>query len=58
MRFIVDEMPYWETDCPFYDPVTRHCKIDNSHCDYFDSIAGERLEEDCAWLTTSTFTIK
>lgn len=49
MKFIVDEMPFWESDCPFFDDGT--CKLDDCQCDYMTrNVAGERDSEDCRWL--------
>jgi hypothetical protein len=48
MKFLVDEMPFWETDCPFYDGCD--CTLDNDSCDYMKSNAGHRCAEDCRWL--------
>ena len=48
MKLLVDEMPYWINDCPFYD---GGCRIDRKHCDYMDRNAGYRIEEECRWLT-------
>lgn len=47
MKLLVDEMPYWINDCPFYD---GDCRIDRQHCDYMDRNAGYRIEEECRWL--------
>lgn len=50
MKFIVDEMPYWETDCPFYDCGKKQCKLDGGHCEYMGAKAGERCADECPWL--------
>ena len=50
MKFVVDEMPFWESDCPFYDG--DKCKIDGHECVYMKYPAGRRDPEDCEWLTT------
>ena len=50
MKFLVDEMPFWESDCPFYNGAK--CTLDNSTCIYMSYPAGHRDEQDCKWLTT------
>lgn len=50
MKFLVDEMPFWNTECPFFDGC--NCKLDNEFCDYMKEVAGSRCEEDCKWLKT------
>lgn len=49
MKFLVDEMPFWESDCPFYNGAK--CILDNSTCVYMSYPAGHRDEQDCEWLT-------
>lgn len=48
MKFIVDEMPFWDTDCPFF--MGGICKMDNEHCEYMEDDAGNRQCEKCRWL--------
>jgi hypothetical protein len=49
MKFIVDEMPFWETDCPFY--ADGGCACDGRECLYMTlNSAGHRDPEDCRWL--------
>lgn len=48
MKFLVDEMPFWNTDCPFYNG--RSCQLDDDFCEYMDSCAGHRCDEGCRWL--------
>lgn len=54
MKFIVDEMPFWESDCPFYEAGRCYeegkCKLDKEDCDYMMAPAGRREPEDCRWL--------
>ena len=33
MRFIVDELPSYESDCPFYDLEAMACKLDGKERD-------------------------
>ena len=49
MKFVVDEMPFWENDCPFYGG--NKCKLDGHECLYMKYPAGRRDPEDCEWLT-------
>lgn len=49
MKFIVDELPFWRDDCPFFECDT--CKLDDCQCDYMiENVAGERNPENCRWL--------
>ena len=49
MKLFVDEMPFWESDCPFFED--DYCRLDGCQCDYMiKNIAGERCSEDCRWL--------
>lgn len=36
-RIVVDEMPEYEWECPFYDDTWEnpHCRLDESMCTYF-----------------------
>lgn len=52
MKFVVDEMPYWQTDCPFYEIGTGKCTLGGDHCSYMEANAGSRDAEECPWLTT------
>lgn len=50
MKFIVDEMPYFKSDCPFYESGTGMCvcACDRKfECDYF---ATGRNPDFCLWL--------
>lgn len=53
MKILVDEMPFWEDDCPFYNQFEGHCKLDGFCCEYMKPTAGNRCEEDCRWLKTA-----
>ena len=44
MKFLVDEMPFWDNDCP------GKCKLDGHKCVYMSYPAGHRDPEDCEWL--------
>lgn len=49
MKFIVDEMPFFNHDCPFYNEVA--CKLDGSFCEYMDMTPKERGNQtECLWL--------
>ena len=48
MKFLVDEMPFWDGDCPFYED--GKCKLDGRECVYMSYPAGHRDPEDCEWL--------
>lgn len=54
MKLLVDEMPYFTSDCPFYDSAAGVCRIDNSHCVYFDDPCGERESGKCCYLKAIT----
>lgn len=50
MKFIVDEMPYYTDDCPFYEWGTGFCKCNlnyHVHCEYFEN---SRDSYYCDWL--------
>ena len=52
MKFIVDELPFWEDDCPFFEYGSGTCKLDGCQCKYMtEHVAGRRNPEDCEWLT-------
>lgn len=53
MKILVDEMPFWETDCPFFEPGSRECSLSHLHCRYMDHIAGHRIPEECDYLEES-----
>ena len=53
MKFVVDEMPFWESDCPFYNSATCTCALDHEDCFYMMRSAGDRREEECPWLKTA-----
>lgn len=49
MKFLVDEMPYFNCECPFYD-CGDVCKCDcryDSDCEYFKN---DRDPAYCPWL--------
>ena len=49
MKFIVDEMPFFNYDCPFYNGVA--CKLDDSFCEYMNLPTKERGNmHECLWL--------
>ena len=49
VKFIVDEMPFFNYDCPFYNGVS--CKLDDSFCEYMDVSPKERGNmHECIWL--------
>lgn len=51
MKFVVDELPYWQDDCPFLNYCCGTCKLDDELCNYMnDYIAGARPPESCRWL--------
>lgn len=35
MKFIVDEMPYYSDQCPFYNSRNGTCKADCEECERF-----------------------
>ena len=51
MKILVDELPFWEDDCPFFNLCTEDCKLDDCECKYMTNhTAGHRVSEDCRWL--------
>ena len=51
MRLIVDKMPYFMGDCPFYDDYAM-CTLDHCECEHFDPPCRERNLESCRMLIT------
>lgn len=50
MKFIVDEMPYFMDECPFYGPP--ECKLTGDRCLHFDLPCRERPTDECRGLVT------
>lgn len=51
MKFIVDQLPVFDSDCPFFEFGCYTCKLDDCLCEYMtNNIAGKREAEDCRWL--------
>lgn len=53
MKFVVDEMPFWKEDCPFYNIGQGTCALcpGDVACRYMAVARPElRDEVDCAWL--------
>lgn len=50
MKFLVNEMPFWETDCPFFEPGSRECSLSHLECRYMVRPAGEREADECDYL--------
>lgn len=49
MKFLVDEMPYYKYECPFYEPgdiCKCNCNYDG-YCEYFKN---DRDPYYCNWL--------
>ena len=52
MKFIVDEMPYFQGECLFFEFGSGECKLDGCECEYMTNHqAGQRCPDDCRWLT-------
>ena len=53
MQLIVTEMPYFMTECPFYDQGDGECRLmPGAHCEHFDPPAGARNLDECPCLIT------
>lgn len=53
MKLLVTEMPYFVTECPFYDLGDGECRLMTEvHCEHFDPPCGERNLEECHCLIT------
>ena len=51
MKFLVDEMPYFQDECPFYDISTGICKYDRDKCEHMYISSKERGKQtECRWL--------
>lgn len=51
LKFLVDAMPYFDSDCPFFDG--HNCKIDKRLCERLVDSTEERerdLKYECRWL--------
>lgn len=49
MKILVDEMPLFQQDCPFY--TGYNCSIDNTKCEYLHLFINERCTKtECKWL--------
>ena len=49
VKFIVDEMPFFESDCPFCDDEV--CTLDNTGCERMSKSTKVRgTETECRWL--------
>lgn len=49
MKFIVDEMPFFESDCPFCDDEV--CTLDKNGCERMSKSTKLRgTETECRWL--------
>lgn len=51
MKLLVDEMPYWFGDCPFYRGGGCTLRY-GEHCEHFDAPCGDRNQEECLGLIT------
>lgn len=44
MKILVDEMPYFYCECPFYkDDGSEECKLDGYDCEHIN-------DHECRWL--------
>lgn len=52
MKFLIDEMPYFSNECPFYDAsIGGICKCDGCICNYMSLPSQEKSEQtECKWL--------
>lgn len=50
MKFVVDEMPYYYGDCPFF--YSGKCSLLNCRCDRFDVSYSEQNMDECDCLIT------
>ena len=51
MKFLVDEMPYFQDDCPFLSG--RYCRLDECECTYITEHEARYRpdhEDECRWL--------
>ena len=51
MKILVDEMPYFQHDCPFEDDRGA-CKLTGGRCEHFDPPCRERNPDECDGLMT------
>lgn len=49
MKILVDDMPLFQQDCPFYDGYA--CILDRNKCEYMQLSSHERCTKtECKWL--------
>lgn len=51
MKFLVDEMPYFQDDCPFFEGAV--CILDGEDCEYMvehEARHRPEHENECRWL--------
>ena len=49
MKILVDEMPLFEQDCPFY--IGYECSLDRTKCEHMYLSSSERCyKTECKWL--------
>lgn len=51
MKFLIDEMPCFSSECPFYDAYEKICKCDGNRCEHMHLSSSERCyKTECKWL--------
>jgi hypothetical protein len=49
MKILIDEMPVFEQECPFY--IGYECSLDRTKCEHMHLSSKERCQQtECRWL--------
>ena len=51
MKILIDEMPVFEQECPFYEAYKEMCRCDGNKCGHMHLSSEERCQQtECRWL--------
>lgn len=51
MKILIDEMPVFEQECPFYEAYKEMCRCDGNRCEHMHLPSKERCKQtECRWL--------
>lgn len=51
MKILIDEMPVFEQECPFYEAYKEMCRCDGNRCEHMHLSSEERCQQtECRWL--------
>lgn len=46
MKILIDEMPYFSEECPFYEAYEEICKCDGNRCEHYASTKRRKTSTD------------